>query len=70
MYVQLTVDQIIEIHDMELSNSSGLQGIREPGYLNLISEKPFSEFYGEEQYPGLFLKAAVFMEGLIKSHCF
>lgn len=70
MYIKLSVDQIIQIHDVELAESNGLPGIKEPGYLNLISEKPFSEFYGEEQYPGLFLKAAVLMAGLIQSHCF
>lgn len=70
MYVKLTKQQIIEIHDMELATSHGLAGIKEPGYLDLISEKPFSVVFGEEQYPGLFLKAAVFMSSLITSHCF
>ncbi|MFB5762048.1 type II toxin-antitoxin system death-on-curing family toxin [Paenibacillus medicaginis] len=70
MYVRLTVDQIVEIHDTELAESNGLAGIKEPGYLEFIAEKPFSVFFGNEQYPGLFLKAAVLMSGLIKSHCF
>lgn len=70
MYIQLTPRQIIEIHDTELAESNGLGGIREPGYLDFISEKPFSVVFGEEQYPGLFLKAAVLMDGLISSHCF
>lgn len=70
MYIQLTPHQIIEIHDAELAESNGLAGIREPGYLDFISEKPFSVIFGEEQYPGLFLKAAVLMDGLISSHCF
>lgn len=70
MYVKLTTQQIIDIHDMELATSNGLSGIKEPGYLDFISEKPFSMVFGEEQYPGLFLKAAVFMSSLITSHCF
>ncbi|WP_239713432.1 Fic family protein [Paenibacillus sp. 19GGS1-52] len=70
MCIQLTPHQIIEIHDSELAESNGLAGIREPGYLNFISEKPFSVIFGEEQYPGLFLKAAVLLDGLISSHCF
>ncbi|MNB81143.1 Toxin Doc [compost metagenome] len=70
MYVKLSTDQIIEIHNAELAASHGLAGIREPGYLDFLSEKPFSVVFGVEQYPGLFLKAAVLMEGLIVSHCF
>lgn len=70
MYVRLTKQQIIAIHDQELAESNGLSGIKEPGYLELIADKPFTEVFGEEQYPGLFTKAAVLMEGLIKSHCF
>ncbi|MGG3278993.1 type II toxin-antitoxin system death-on-curing family toxin [Paenibacillus lautus] len=70
MYVRLTPEQIIQIHDAEIAESNGLAGIKEPGYLDFISEKPFSVIFGEEQYPGLFLKAAVFMSSLITSHCF
>ncbi|WP_338709242.1 type II toxin-antitoxin system death-on-curing family toxin [Paenibacillus amylolyticus] len=70
MYVRLTANQIIAIHDQELAISCGLSGLREPGYLEFIADKPFTEVFGEEQYPGLFLKAAVLMSGLIQSHCF
>lgn len=70
MYAALTAQQIIQIHDAELANSNGLSGIKEPGYLDFLSEKPFSTVFGEEQYPGLFLKAAVLMQGIAVSHCF
>jgi hypothetical protein len=36
---KLTTQQIIDIHDEELANSDGLYGIKEPGYLELISDK-------------------------------
>jgi len=70
MYVGLKVDQIIAIHDQELAESNGLPGIKEPGYLEFIAEKPFTEVFGQEQYPGLFNKAAILMSALITSHCF
>jgi death-on-curing protein len=69
MLIRLTASQIQEIHDHEVAQSGGLPGTKDPGYLDLIAEKPFMEFFGEEMYPGLFLKAAVLMHGLIKAHC-
>jgi len=70
MYVKLTPEQIIAIHDEELSTTGGLSGIKDRGYIDFLSEKPFSEYFGEEQYPGLFMKAAVLMHGIILAHCF
>lgn len=32
--------------------------------------EPQTEYFGEEQYPGLFLKAAVYFYKLATSHCF
>lgn len=70
MYVGLTPDQIIQIHDLQLEETGGLPGIKDRGYIDLLSEKPFSTLFGEEQYPGLFLKSAVLMHGIILAHCF
>lgn len=69
-YVSLSIEQIIAIHDYQRELYGGLEGIKEPGYLDLIVDKPFTEFYGEQQYPGLFLKAAVYMHGLATAHAF
>lgn len=70
MYIQLSSNQIIKIHDYEIAESGGLVGIKDRGYIDLIADKPFSDLFGEEQYPGLFLKAAVLMHGLILAHSF
>lgn len=70
MFVKLTKQQILFFHDFVLQRHGGLQGVREPGYLDLIIEKPFTEYFGEEQYPGIFMKAAVYWHGLATSHCF
>ena len=32
-------------------------------YFNFMAEKPAKELFGEEIYPGLFLKAAIYMHG-------
>ncbi|WP_088834392.1 type II toxin-antitoxin system death-on-curing family toxin [Paenibacillus tyrfis] len=70
MYIKLTAQQIKEIHDQELKESGGLPGIKEPGYLELLADKPFSDYFGQEQYPGLFCKAAVYFHGIATAHAF
>ncbi|WP_336775111.1 type II toxin-antitoxin system death-on-curing family toxin [Paenibacillus sp. MMO-58] len=71
MLIRLTAEQIQEIHDNELEISGiGIPGTKDPGYLDLLAYKPFTELFGEEMYPGLFFKAAVLMRGLIKGHVF
>jgi death-on-curing protein len=70
MIVKITRQQILQFHDFVLHQHGGLQGVREPGYLDLIIEKPFTDFFGGEQYSGIFMKAAVYWHGIATSHCF
>jgi death on curing protein len=70
MVVKITKRQILQFHDFVLRQHGGLQGIREPGYLDLIIDKPFTDYFGEEQYPGIFMKAAVYWHGIAASYCF
>ncbi len=39
-----------------LEQEGGLSGDKEPGLIDLIADKPFTDYFGEEQYPGLFMK--------------
>ncbi|KQY83740.1 hypothetical protein ASD24_29475 [Paenibacillus sp. Root52] len=66
----LTYDDIIDIHDTSLELYNGLPGINEPGLIAFIAEKPFQGFGDEEYYPGLFLKAAVYMEAFATHQLF
>ena len=43
--------------------SEGLCGENEPGYIDYMAEKPFQYAYGQELYPGIFMKAACYLEG-------
>ncbi|OME79615.1 death-on-curing protein [Paenibacillus sp. FSL A5-0031] len=70
MIIGLSAKQINMIHDLQLHKYGGLSGVKEPGYLELLAEKPFTEYFGEEQYPGLFYKAAVYFEGIAAAHAF
>lgn len=59
----LTPDDIRELHDIALQRYGGTPGEHEPGSIDFMAEKPAMEFFGQEQYPGLFRKAAVYLEG-------
>jgi death-on-curing protein len=59
---RLTPDDIRELHNFALERYGGLPGEHEPGLIDFMADKPFDGFGDMEYYPGLFLKAAVYME--------
>lgn len=63
-------DDIVYIHDAIIENTGGSLGIREPGLLHSIVEKPKSSFGGAELYPQVFDKAAVIYEALCNYRVF
>lgn len=65
-----TVDDIVYIHDQIIKETGGSLGIREPGLLESIIEKPQSSFGGEDLYKSIYDKAAVLYEGLCNYHVF
>lgn len=70
MYISLTAHQIRKLHDPVLKAYGGVPGEKDPGLIDYISDKPFISFGGYEQYPGLFLKAAVYFHGIATGHYF
>lgn len=62
-YDKLSSDDIREIHEVALQRYGGLYGENEPGMIDFMAEKPFTISFGQELYPGLFMKAAIYMEG-------
>jgi death on curing protein len=66
----ITANDIVFIHDTIVNEIGGSLGIREPGMLVSITEKPKTEFSGQELYPDVFLKASVLYEGLCNYHVF
>jgi death-on-curing protein len=54
----LSSDDIVSIHDDILCEIGGLAGIREPGLLASIAEKPKTSFGGQDLYPDILTKAA------------
>lgn len=62
-YIYLEPDDIREFHLAALDRYGGVYGEHEPGMIDYMAEKPSAEVFGQECYPGLFLKAAVYLEG-------
>ncbi|MFD1885814.1 type II toxin-antitoxin system death-on-curing family toxin [Paenibacillus wenxiniae] len=53
-----------------LEQYGGLQGIKDSSRLHFIAEQPFQESFGVELYPGLSLKAAVYLVSIARAHAF
>lgn len=66
----LSADDIVSIHDDIVEDIGGSLGVREPGLLASIAEKPKTSFGDEELYPDIFTKSASLYEGLCNYHVF
>ncbi|MCA9350885.1 type II toxin-antitoxin system death-on-curing family toxin [Candidatus Saccharibacteria bacterium] len=66
----ITANDIVAIHDMVIKEIGGKLGVREPGLLVSIAEKPKTAFGKSELYPDVFTKAAVLYEALCNYHVF
>jgi death-on-curing protein len=66
----ISADDIVDIHDIIIEQIGGKPGVREPGMLVSISNKPKTSFNGQELYPDIFLKASCLYEALCNYHVF
>jgi death-on-curing protein len=66
----LTSDDIVFIHDEIVEKTGGSLGVREPGLLVSIANKPQTSFGDTELYPDIFTKAAALYEALCNYHVF
>lgn len=67
---RLSKRQVLLLHGQLLSQSGGLQGVRDEGLLESALEAPFQAFGDTDAYPSLQQKAARLGYGLIKNHPF
>lgn len=58
------------IHERIIEMTCGLAGIRDVNLLFSVAERPKTSIMGQEMYPDLFLKAAVYLESLAQFHVF
>lgn len=67
---RLTVEQVIMMHSELLSQTGGLNGIRDRNLLESAVNAPFQTFDGLYMYPTLQAKAARLGFSLIRNHSF
>ena len=66
----LTPQDILVIHARIIDETGGSHGIRDTGLLISLAERPRTSFGGREMYEGIFKKAAVYLESLVRYHVF
>jgi death-on-curing protein len=62
--------RVYEIHEIIISETGGLPGLRDAAMLHSAVARPFATFDGKELYPSVFEKAGALFHSLIKSHPF
>ncbi|MCA9332735.1 type II toxin-antitoxin system death-on-curing family toxin [Candidatus Saccharibacteria bacterium] len=66
----ISVDDVLFIHDYILEKSGGLSGIRDRGLLESAILKPHTHVFGIERHESLFDKAAALLEAIALFHPF
>lgn len=66
----LTLEEILRLHYQILEDFGGSHGVRDEGRLKSVVSAPAQEVFGEEQYPGIHDKAAVYARNIIADHPF
>lgn len=70
MTLYLTVEEILRLHFQVVEDFGGSHGVRDEGRLLSVEGAPRQEVFGQEQYPNVFEKAAVYMRNIIADHPF
>ena len=66
----LSREQIIALHSQLISETGGIDGIRDEGLLSSALNAPFQSFGDVEVYPSIQQKATRLGFGLVKNHAF
>lgn len=70
MIEYLTVEQVIELHDAMIKRYGGLPGIRDKNLLHSAVDAPKAGMFGQEMYPSVYEKAAVYLYHIVRNHPF
>src|SRR3989344_296212 len=70
MMQYLSAETILVLHSEVIDATGGLHGVRDVGLLAAIVDKPKATFGGNDLYPGVFTKAAVYLESIVQYHVF
>jgi death-on-curing protein len=66
----LSVAQLEELHETQLSHYGGARGLRDRGALEAAAARPAMTFGGEDLYLDFAAKAAALMHSLVMNHPF
>jgi death on curing protein len=66
--VYLSVEQVEELHELQLARYGGSAGLRDRGALEAAVARPAMTFGGEDLYPDVAAKAAALMHSLVMNH--
>lgn len=66
----LDIDDVIEIHRLQLAEFGGLDGIRDMGLLDSAIAQPRATFGGDFLHEDLFAMAAAYLFHMVKNHPF
>ncbi|MEK7132423.1 MAG: type II toxin-antitoxin system death-on-curing family toxin [Patescibacteria group bacterium] len=66
----LTAEEILILHARVIDETGGSHGVRDLGLLQSIAERPKTAFGGKEMYRGIFTKAAIYLESIVRYHVF
>lgn len=66
----LQIDQVIDLHNTCIKRYGGVQGVRDENLLHSAIHAPMATVFGQEMYPCIYDKAAVYLYHIIKNHPF
>ncbi len=69
-FVYLTLEEILRLHFQVIEDFGGSHGVHDENRLRSVVKAPQQEVFGEEQYPTLHHKAAVYLRNIIGDHPF
>lgn len=66
----LDVDEVLELHQLQLRRYGGADGLRDRGLLESAVAQPRSSLGGEYAHAGLFAMAAAYLFHIVRNHAF
>ncbi len=66
----LTLDEILRLHFQIITDFGGLHGVRDENRLHSVVKASQQSAFGEDQYPLLCEKAAVYLRNIVGDHPF
>jgi death-on-curing protein len=68
--LHLSLDQVLQIHELQIEKFGGAAGLRDPAALESAVARPAMTFGGEDLYPDVPSKTAALMHSLVMNHAF